>query len=65
MATDDNIDWDTDEVLDWFLNDEYMYNNRHGSVERLINIWQECDPNGEVDVELVDWYYVEEFFTNN
>ncbi len=56
------MNWDTDETINWFLNDEYLYQHRKGSARSLKFIWKEVAPTKEVKISQVDWDQVANFF---
>lgn len=56
---------DTEEVVNWFLNDEYLYNNRHSSVKVLKELWSCCQGYSEVDNRKVHWAEVQTFLSED
>jgi hypothetical protein len=57
--------WDTNEVITWFMNDEYLYNQRKSSVRTLKALWKEGKYNREVKLSQVDWEEIRFFFADD
>ncbi len=55
------MDWNTNEVINWFLNDEYLYSQRKSGFRNIKELWINANPNQEVDMRKVDWKQVSIF----
>jgi hypothetical protein len=55
------MNWDTDEALNWFLNDEYLYSFRFSSQDNLKMLVEE-HLSDKVDVDEIDFSAMEDFF---